>query len=314
MAESKAARKRKPEAAPDAPAGLEEAGGWIDAGDGYSLTLEGGKLACRNSAGRRLASVPKVVQASETGQRLLTLRDWLQEHDRSCAATVEGWMLRSLPAPRAVIQAVFVDPSWRAPLENAVVVPIDDRGALRSEQAGLLKAVDPARGLGVVDLDGETRWLTAERFGVPHPILLPALEDLRELAGQLGVHQGIAQLFRETFARTAAHAEGATRLDEFSDGKFAQLMHALSKSRQLGYPVRGGFACCPVFERGRRVEARYWIGAEAPEAETWTGDLCFVDAREQALELGKVGPVAFSEGVRMAKAIFGARVVEKEEP
>jgi hypothetical protein len=306
------AKGTKGKAAPPAE-GSGEAGAWVEAGDGYSLALVDGRLACRNAQGKVLASVPKGVQAGEVAQQLLTLRDWLVQHERACAATVEAWMLRSLPAPRGVLEAVFEDPAWRAPLEHAVVAPVDDAGRARAEEAGFLKAAEPGRGLGVVDLDGETRWLSADRVAIPHPILLPELEALRELATQLGAKQGIAQLFRETFARGPAHKDGATRLEEYSGGRFAQLMHALSKSKQLGYRVRGGFACCPVFEEGRRVEARYWIGADAPEAEASTGDLCFVDEREQALPLGQVGPVAFSEGVRMATAIYGARVVEKEE-
>jgi hypothetical protein len=310
--------KRKPTRA---VAGPESAGGgpaapgngWIDAGDGYALALEEGKLVCRNAAGKRLASVPKPVQKGEAAQQLLTLRDWLSQHERACVAAVDTWMLRSLPVPRAVVEAVFADKAWRAPLENAIVLPLDVDGRSMDDRAGFLRAVDASRGIGVVDLDGETRWLEAERLAIPHPILLSELDDLRELATQLKLEQGIAQLFRETFRRGAAHVDDATRIADFSEGKFAQLLHAIGKSKQLGYRVRGGFACCPVYDQGRRVDARYWIGADSPEAEAYTGDLCFVDEREQTLPLGEVGPVAFSEGMRMATAIFGARVVEKEQ-
>jgi hypothetical protein len=222
-------------------------------------------------------------------------------------------MLRSLPAARSVLHAVYEDPAWRAPLANAVIWPLGPGGAPQEDVCGFLRAVDPARGLGIVDLDGETRWIDAERVAIPHPILLSALNDLRELATELQLTQGVAQVFRETFPRTAAHDPAASRVSEFAEGKFAQLLHATGKAKSLGYRVRGGFACCPVLERGRRVEARFWIGAESPDAPTYTGDLCFVDEREQLLALGAVGPIAFSEGMRMAKAIHGARVVESED-
>ena len=307
MTERKSSRKTSKAAAETAEAG------WIDAGDGYALALDGRKLICRNAGGKRLASVPKGIQQGDAAQQLLALRDWLDQHERACLGTVDGWMLRSLPVPRAVIEAVFPDPAWRAPLENAVVWPLGPSGAPDADRAGFLRAVDPARGLGVVDLDGETRWLGEAAVAIPHPILLGGLDDLRELASQLGLAQGIAQLFRETFPRGAAHAVDATRISDFAEGKFAALMHATGRAKQLGYRVRGGFACCPVLEGGRRVEARYWIGADAPDAETVTGDLCFVDEREQPLALAAVGPIAFSEGMRMATAIYGSRVVEKEE-
>jgi hypothetical protein len=61
------------------------------------------------------------------------------------------------------------------------------------------------------------------------------------------------------------------------------------------------------------TEARYWIGSDSPEAATTTGQLSWVDAREQALAIKDVGPVAFSEGMRMASSIYAARVVEKKE-
>lgn len=287
--------------------------GWVDAGGGYAITLDGRKLACRNGAGKQLASVPKEVQQGPVGQQLLSLRDWLDQHERSCLAAVDGWMLRSLPVARRVVEAVWEDPAWRAPLENALVWPLGADGAPRADVCGFLKAVDPARGLGIVDLDGETRWIDAERVAVPHPILLDGLDDLRELATELQLTQGVAQLFRETFPRTPAHDPAATRITEFAGGKFQMLLHATGKARTLGYRVRGGFASCPVLEGGRRVEARLWIGAEDPQAPTETGDLVFVDDAERVLPLSEVGPIAFSEGIRMARAIHAARVVEKEE-
>jgi hypothetical protein len=49
--------------------------------------------------------------------------------------------------------------------------------------------------------------------------------------------------------------------------------------------------------------------------EAYTGDLLWVDGDEQALPLGSVGPVAYSEGVRMASSIHAARFVEDtDEP
>ena len=97
------------------------------------------------------------------------------------------------------------------------------------------------------------------------------------------------------------------------DGKFAQLNHALGLCRRLGYRVSGGYACSPVWEAGTQVEARFWIGADDPESEAWTADLIFTDSKEHTIPVKDVGPVAFSEGMRMAAAIYAKRVVEKTE-
>jgi uncharacterized protein DUF4132 len=284
---------------------VDESGlGWVDAGKGYQLALEDGKLVCRNDKGKRLASVPKEVRDGDVADQLEALRDWLAEHDRECIASVEQWMLRSLPVPRAVLEGVWADPAWRKPLENAVVVAGD--------VAGLFRGVDAKKGVGIVDLDGETGWIAADRVAIPHPILISELDAWRELVTQLGVAQGIAQLHRETHVRPADDPD-TTAIVQFADGKFNSLMAAVGKAKSLGYKVRGGFATCVVWDGTTKTEARYWIGADDPESPTETGQLLWVDARERGLAIGQVGPVAFSEGMRMASAIYAARVVEKQE-
>lgn len=284
--------------------------GWNDAGGGYSLALQDNELVCRNAARKVLGSVPKTVKASEAADTLIALRDWLARHERECAQEVERWMLRSLPVPRAALVSVWDDPAWQVPLRDAVVQVLDGSGAPIEEALGFFRGADRDRGVGVVDLDGETRWIEASALLLPHPIALPELGELRELATELGVSQGVQQLFRETFEKPAA-LEGST-VSAFREGKFAQLVHALGRAKSLGYRVRGGYAICPVWEGDQVVEARYWIGSDDPMGEAWTGDLLWVDAREHALAPSRVGPVAWSEGMRMASAIYAGRVVEKE--
>jgi hypothetical protein len=316
---AKAAKPAKPIAAKPAatkssakPAAIRAVDGWLDAGKGYTLTLDGDKLVARNAKGARLSSVPKEVKDSDAAEQLTALRDWLAQHARECAATVETWMLRSLPVPRATLQQVWDDPAWRAPLENAVVFAAPG-GVADYARGGFFRGVDPKKGVGVVDLDGGTTWLAdADQIVVLHPILIPELDAWRELATQLAIAQGVSQLLRETHTRPDGVAPGATSVEAYTGGKFAMLMHVLGKARSLGYRVRGGFATCAVWEAGRTSEARYWIGSDSPDAETYTGSLTWVDHREHALKVTDVGPVAYSEGVRMASAIYGARVVEQE--
>jgi hypothetical protein len=309
---AKAAPAPKTAKAAPAPAPKAAADGWIDAGKGYALTLEGDKLVARNPKGARLSSVPKDVKDSEAAEQLTALKDWLAQHARECAATVDTWMLRSLPVPRATLEQVWDDTAWRAPLENAVVFAAPG-GVPDYTRGGLFRGVDAKKGVGVVDLDGETTWLLdADQVVIPHPILIPELDAWRDLATQLAIAQGISQLLRETHLRPAELEPGQHAVATYQNGKFAMLMHAIGKARSLGYRVRGGYSTCAVWERGTVSEARFWIGADSPDAETHTGDLAWVDAREHALKVADVGPVAYSEGVRMASAIYGARVVEKE--
>lgn len=298
------------------PAKVEEAvadePGWIDAPNGYRVALLDGKIACRNAKGNKLASVPKELKESDAVQVLEDVRDWLVAHDRDCIATVERWMLRSLPAPRAVLQAVWEDPSWRRALENAVVVPVDESGKRDDSAAGFFRGVDPERGIGLVTLDGETVWTDALAVAIPHPILIRELDDFRALAGELAATQGISQLVRETYEKPAALAKTALSIRDFVGGEFEQLNHALGLCRRLGYQVSGGSALMRVWESGKVLEARLWIGSDDPMSPAETDELSWVDDEEHAVALGAVTDVAFSEGMRMGSQIFAGRKIPKE--
>jgi hypothetical protein len=286
---------------------------WVDGPDGYGLGIDGGKLVCRNKQGKTLASVPKKVRESEAAGRLLTLIEWLEAHAQACRGTAEQWMLRSLPVPRRALESVWADPAWRATLENAVVLGVASDGTPRPGVAGFLRGARAEAGVGVVTLDGETEWLEAPAIVVPHPILLADLDDWRGLATELGLAQGMPQLFRETFARPPGLDPEAHAIADYAGGEFEALSHATGRCRTLGYRVSGGYAVCPVWEAGRLYEARFWIGADDPDSETSTDDLTWVDERERSLSLGEVGPVAFSEGMRMASAIYAGRTPEAKE-
>jgi hypothetical protein len=273
---------------------------------GYALALDGSKLVCRNSKGKVLASVPKAVRESETGVSLLELRDWLARHAIECRSTVERWMLRSLPVPVGLLREVWSDPDWRAPLLNLLV-------QAEGTEPGFLRDITPERGLGLVDIDGESQWVSqAEDIVIPHPIRVPGLAEYREVLTELSLSQDIVQLFRECWELPSG-ADTLMSVDTFSGGRFAQTLHVQGRARQLGYAVRGGFACCPVWHESGLVEARFWIGSDHPEEQTETGELSWVDQRERPLAAAQAGAVAYSEGMRMASQIHAGRVVEKEQ-
>lgn len=277
---------------------------WVDAGGGYWLALDGNKLVCRNAKGKQLSSVPKAAKESATGISLLELRDWLKRHADECRSTVERWMLRSLPVPAGLLREIWLDPDWRAPMLNLLVRV--------GSESGFLREVHPERGIGLVDLDGESLWLErAESLVIPHPIGVEGLAEYREVLTELSLTQTVVQLFRECW-ELPPEAESLQNVETFAKGRFAQILHAQGRAKQFGYPVRGGFACCQVWQGERLVEARYWIGSGTPEEETDTGELTWVDAQEKPLTASQAGPVAYSEGMRMASQIYAGRVVEKE--
>ncbi|WP_316751107.1 DUF4132 domain-containing protein [Streptomyces herbicida] len=280
--------------------------GWVPAGD-YEVALDGGKVVCRNAAGRRLKSVPAKLadEAAVTGLRQLA--EWLERHERQCLGDVERWMVRSLPVPLAVLAGVWPDPAWQSALRDVVVT-----GA-GGQVAGFLRDADPERGLGLVDLDGDTVRIAPELVRIPHPVLLDDLEELREFAVELGVEQRAQQLFREVWHRPAALDAEGTQVEDYAGGAFKELRFLHGRAAQLGYRVRGGHAVCSVLEDGRGAEARVWIGDYDGYEETETGPLMWADSAGRALKLGQVGPVAWSEGMRMAAALYAGRDIEDEE-
>lgn len=290
--------------------------GWIEAADGYSVTLDGTRVLCRNAAGRALKQVPGKLRDDPEVVRLRQLAQWLERHERECLAQADAWLVRSLPVPAALLARVWPDAAWQDALRDLVVAPVAEGGGPDLARAGFLRDADPERGLGVVDLDGDSVRLAAQTVLIPHPVLLvePAeLGELREFAAELDVRQRIGQLFREVWRRPADTDPAAASLDTYAGGRFEQLRHATARAVQHGYRVRGGHAVCQVVEDGRAVEAALWIGDEYPEAETVTGDLEWRGERGDRLRLGEVGPVAWSEGERMASLLYAGRVVGEEE-
>src|SRR4029453_5942470 len=103
----------------------------------------------------------------------------------------------------------------------------------------------------------------------------------------------------------------ATSVSDYAGGKFAELRHLMARATSQGYPVKGGYGVCRMFEDGTKEETRSWVGPDDPYYETETGDLVFVQDNGASIPLGKIGPVAWSEGMRMAAALYAGRVVQE---
>lgn len=283
--------------------------GWIDAGEGYQLGIRDGAIVARKD-GAVLTAVPKTLKDSALVEQLSAAVDFLEEHARTCLHTVEMWMLRSLPVPRAVLQSVLRDDAWATVLRDAWVVAIASDGSVDRDAGGFFRGVDPVKGIGVVDRDGETTWLSTAQVMVPHPVLLDEIDDLRELAVQIGATQGLSQLFRETFAPPATAPSDPLSVATFAGAEFSMLSQATNLAKRLGYRVSGGAAVARVLEGGKLIEARFDIGDGDPMYSTATGELAWVDDKQRPLAVVDVPPVAFSEGMRMASLIHAKRPVE----
>ncbi|MFD9593951.1 DUF4132 domain-containing protein [Kitasatospora sp. NPDC059973] len=282
---------------------------WVEAGTGgYQVALDAeGRVVCRNAAGRPLKSLPSKLNDDPVVTGLKQLTEWLAAHRRGCLEDVERWMVRSLPVPAAVLVAVWPDEAWQEVLRDLVVTGSD------GEVAGFLRGADAERGLGLVDLDGDTVRLTDGEILIPHPVLLEDLDELREFAVELGVSQQVQQLYREVWHRPAEAASG-TEVTSYAGGRYNALRDLLGRCARLGYRVRGGYAVLPVVEGGRALEARVWVGDYYEYDECETGALSWAGPDGTIRPAAEVGPVAWSEGMRMAAALYAGRTIEGEEP
>ncbi|MBX3160582.1 MAG: DUF4132 domain-containing protein [Deltaproteobacteria bacterium] len=304
--------KPKPKPAPRTASRKAADPGWVDGGKGYELGIRDGKVVARKD-GKQLSSVPKPVKEGPVGERLASAVDFLEEHAHQCLVTVESWMLRSLPVPRGVLEQVMADEAWSTVLRDAWVVPVHAGTAVDREAGGFFRGVDHDKGIGAVNRDGETVWIDAEMVMIPHPILLDEIEDLRGMATEIGVTQGLEQLYRETYPRPTAPPEhDPNAVDKYGAGEFST-MTVVNLAKRLGYRVSGGNAVCRVLERGKFVEARYDLGDCDPMDSTTTGDLTWVDDKQRPLAVVDVSPVAFSEGMRMASKIWAKRKTKDAE-
>ncbi|MGR7000011.1 DUF4132 domain-containing protein [Yinghuangia aomiensis] len=161
---------------------------------------------CRNSAGKRLKSVPAKLADDPAVSGLRQFVEWLDWHERRLRRgrrTLDGAVLA---VPAHVVVRVWPDPAWQAVLRDLVVTTGDGT-------TGFLRDADPERGIGMVDLDGDTVRVAATEVRIPHPVLLEDLDDLREFAAELGVDQKIGQLYREVWHKPENPAADARDVD-----------------------------------------------------------------------------------------------------
>ncbi|MFI8361803.1 DUF4132 domain-containing protein [Streptomyces sp. NPDC085612] len=284
---------------------------WLAAGEGYEIALVEGRVAARSvtgrAAGRQLKSLPKALKDHPEVDRLRRLAEWLDRHADACVAQVDGWMVSSLPVPTELLARVWPDEAWQNALRDLAVVGDDP------DEVGFLRDATADGELKVVNLDGETVRLSPSTVTLPHPVLLPDLEDVREFAAELGIEQRVEQIHRATWIKPADLAPTATEVRDYAGGVFPTRFGLAARATSLGYRVSGGYATCKVRDTGAggAVEAAVWIGEPYYDDETTTGSLTWHDDEGRSVRLTKVGPVAWSEGMRMAAALYAGRKIEE---
>ncbi|MFC9585167.1 DUF4132 domain-containing protein [Streptomyces yangpuensis] len=284
---------------------------WLAAGEGYEIALVEGRVAARSvtgrAAGRQLKTLPKALKDHPEVDRLRRLAEWLDRHAAACVAQVDSWMVSSLPVPTELLARVWPDEAWQNALRDLAVVGDDP------DEVGFLRDATADGELKVVNLDGETVRLSPRTVTLPHPVLLPDLDDVREFAAELGIVQQVEQIHRATWLKPDEVSATATEVRDYAGGVFPTRFSLAARATALGYRVSGGYATCKVRDAGTGsgTEAAVWIGEPYYDDETTTGALSWHDEDGRAVRLTNVGPVAWSEGMRMAAALYAGRKIEE---
>ncbi|MFJ2264691.1 DUF4132 domain-containing protein [Streptomyces sp. NPDC087844] len=284
--------------------------GWLAVGDTYEVALEDGGVVARPVSGDppvgRAKGLPAELRDHPEVHELQRFGEWLDRHAAECAAQVDHWMVSSLPVPTALLAQVWRDEAWRSALRDLVVV------GTGPDEVGFLREVAGSGELGVVNLDGETVRLAPRTVTMPHPVLLPDLEELRAFAADLGVVQGVEQIHRATWIAPGDLDAAATSVTEFSGAEYRSWFHLSARVTSLGCRVEGTYATDRIRDAGRIVTAAVDIGDPYTEDKAWTGRLSWRDQDGKRLALCEVGPVAWSEGMRMAAALHAGRTVSTD--
>ncbi|MGW1060292.1 DUF4132 domain-containing protein [Micromonospora rubida] len=276
--------------------------GWLPVGDSYEISLVDGKVAARSTGsragGRLLKALPKVLRDDPEVDRLRQLGQWLDRHAAECLARVDAWVMSSLPVPTGLLARVWPDPAWQNALRDLVVLGDDPA------EPGFLRDVTDTGDLRVVNLDGDTVRLSPASATLPHPVRLSDLADLREFADELDVTQGVEQLHRGTWGRPTNLADRDTTITDFRGTTVPNRLAA--RAATLGFRVSGSQIRCRVWEAGHTVEAALGFDEDYWDSEATLGSLSWSVTEGPTLRLAEVGPVAWSEGIRMATALSGA--------
>ncbi|MBQ1076598.1 DUF4132 domain-containing protein [Micromonospora sp. C31] len=275
--------------------------GWLPVGDSYEISLVDGRVAARSTGragGRPLKTLPKALRDDPEVDRLRQLGQWLDRHAAECQARVDAWVVSSLPVPTGLLARVWPDPAWQDALRDLVVLGGDPA------ESGFLRDVTDSGDLRVVNLDGDTVRLSPATATLPHPVRLPDLADLREFADELDVTQRIEQLHRGTWDRPDNLRPQETTITDFRGTTVPNRLAA--RAATSGFRVSGSQIRCRVWEAGRTIEAALSFDEDYWDSEATLGALSWAVVDGPTLRLAEVGPVAWSEGMRMATALSGA--------
>ncbi|UQA59095.1 DUF4132 domain-containing protein [Polyangium aurulentum] len=230
-----------------------------------------GELRVTNARGEPLRHIPAAVRKDEAYRALVRGRRDDRARARQALRDLEARMTSAEPIAGEALAWLLDDPVHAALLRYLVMAPAASTST-PPEDAGLVWAWDQERGLGVLPLDYDARWLGWIDVELLHPARLPNLAAWRALLSDLGVRQELAQLSRERASLPPAELERteSLRLAGRTARSAASLRLALAAE---GFRTGPGLArrSFSHYDANGRTEMEAWFD---PGGAPWPGDPC----------------------------------------
>lgn len=288
---------------------------------GYTVSFgDDGEVIITDARKKVLRSVPDKLRKDEDYQALMRGRKDDRARERRARRVLEERMISGAPISAGEIAWLVDDDAFAPSLKGVLVAP-----AGGADASGLLVSWDRDKGLGLLPLDYDARWIGWTDVEIVHPMKLGDALPWQDLLIDLGVQQGLAQIFREVKSVPAAQRSltESSMLSGRETRSAAVIERALGEE---GWTTRRGMARRKLSLRGDPTSGSPGMTVEAwfdygecymPSDPTTTGAFGFWAAGTRApLKLSAVPGVLLSETIRsldVALAQAGAKKDEDEE-
>ncbi|MDC0742367.1 DUF4132 domain-containing protein [Polyangium mundeleinium] len=168
----------------------------VIAGHIVSVGPRGELAVTPEGASSPLRRVPSAVRKDERYRALVRGRRAERARRHEAARLLEDRMISATPL-RADELAWLLDDPLHASLLSHLVITTRPRDPGPPRDLALLWSWERARGLGVVPLDYDARWIGWTDVEIVHPARLPDAAAWRALLDELSLKQALPQLFRD---------------------------------------------------------------------------------------------------------------------
>lgn len=282
--------------------------------EGYSISFgDGDEVVVTDPKGKKLKSVPPKLRKTEDYQALMRGRKDDRARERKARRVLEDRMISGAPFSADEISWLAEDDAFAPLIKGTIVHPVGE-----PREAGLLLTVDPKKGLGVLPLDYDAKWLGARDVIMPHPMSLGDVMPWQDLLVDVSMQQALVQAFREVRKVPTAQR----KLTESAMLANRETRAASTVERNLmeeGWVVRRGMArrrlTLRVEDKVVSVEAWFDYGEfYEPSEGTTTGNFGFNGGETgRPIKFLEVPDVLISEAVRSIELCLAKSGAKKDE-